>query len=228
MVSIQQSAIRPARRAESPAAADYWQSLLARLRCAEGEHGPPRVVGITSCAHGEGVSTVAAHLAAAAAAEAVELPVLLADANWLRPSVHQTFGVAPSPGLADVLAGRADLNAAIQPSQRPRLALLPAGEAAGVPPGVAAAPDAVSQILDQCKAQFDLTILDLPPASRAPLAIPLARLLDGVVLVVEAERAPWQAIHRTKEALAQSHVRILGVALNKRRNHIPDWLYRRL
>jgi Mrp family chromosome partitioning ATPase len=56
----------------------------------------------------------------------------------------------------------------------------------------------------------------------------LAGLLDGVLFVIEAERVRWQVAERTTEHLRRANVRLLGAVLNKRRRHVPEWLYRTL
>ncbi|MFZ0944113.1 MAG: hypothetical protein WB930_11840 [Syntrophobacteraceae bacterium] len=59
-------------------------------------------------------------------------------------------------------------------------------------------------------------------------AMQIAGLMDGVVLVVEAESTRWEVAGRAKEDLLQADSKLLGVILNRRKMHIPDWLYRTL
>jgi len=76
-----------------PGVREYCRALLRRLEWPSGGSSRSlRTLGVTSCTGGEGVSTVAAHLAAAAAAWGT-YSVLLVDANLLGPSVHETFQV---------------------------------------------------------------------------------------------------------------------------------------
>jgi Mrp family chromosome partitioning ATPase len=56
----------------------------------------------------------------------------------------------------------------------------------------------------------------------------IAALMDGVVLVVEAEKTRWEVANKVREALVQADANVLGVILNKRRFHIPEWLYKTL
>jgi Mrp family chromosome partitioning ATPase len=46
------------------------------------------------------------------------------------------------------------------------------------------------------------------------------------VLVLEAERTRRSAALRVKKQLEHLGANILGIALNKRRHHVPGWLYR--
>ena len=71
-------------------------------------------------------------------------------------------------------------------------------------------------------------VIDLPAVNEASWTLRLARLCDGVGLVVEAERSRLEVVQRTKELLVKSNANVLGVVVNKRRFYIPRWLYRTL
>ena len=66
------------------------------------------------------------------------------------------------------------------------------------------------------------------PRAESVFGLAVAECLDGVLLVLEAERMRVQVVERAKQLFAQSRVNLLGAVLNKRRMHIPGWLYRRL
>ena len=206
----------------------YCQTLLARLPWSNGADRSRHLqtLGLTSCYSGEGVSTVAAQLAVTAAGRGQQR-VLLVDANLARPGVHRTFGVDLQPGLAEILSDPEGLPAAIQPTGVAGLSVV----AAGMPeesPGEALDCAALAGVLDRLRADFDLVIFDLPPSGQTGSATRLAALLDGLVMVVEAERVRWEVAQRTSELLRRAGVRLLGAVLNKRRQHVPNWLYRTL
>jgi Mrp family chromosome partitioning ATPase len=201
---------------------EHFRALLPRLLGGHGGQAPLRTVGLTSCWPGEGVSTVAAHLAVAAAARAPR-PVLLVDANLERPSAHRRFALRPAPGLADALLSGGP--PAVQPSAVPQLSLLVAGDVGGRRAHAETSPH-LTGLLQALQEDFGLVLFDLPPASGGPFAGRLAGLLDGTLLVVEAERARWQEAQREKELLAQAGANLLGAVLNKRRQYVPRWLQR--
>jgi Mrp family chromosome partitioning ATPase len=70
-------------------------------------------------------------------------------------------------------------------------------------------------------------IVDLPTVAKGVPA-GLGSLLDGLLLIVEAERIRWQVAQRTASLLTAAGVNLLGVVMNKRPNHIPRWLYETL
>jgi capsular exopolysaccharide synthesis family protein len=185
-----------------------------------------RTLGVTSCQLGEGVSTIAGRLAVAAACSGPHR-VLLVDANLRRPSLHRTFKVRPKPGLAEVLLGGRLPEDIVQPSSVSRLSILAAGKSNG---RIAAAyhVEHLPELIEMLGSGFDLVVFDLPPAGQEGSVIRLAGLLDGVLLVVEAERGRWETARRVRQLLERADTRLLGAVLNKRRRHIPGWVYRRL
>jgi Mrp family chromosome partitioning ATPase len=204
---------------------DYHLEVLHHVRCAgEGPSGPLRALGITSCYTGEGVSTVAAQLALTAALDC-DGRVLLVDCNLPGPSVHRRFGLGPCPGLAECLRQGALLPQAVRPSGVPRLSVMTAGQLHGSAARAYDSP-AFPSLLKEWVGDFDTVICDMPAAARASSTARLARLLDGVLLVVEAERVRSDVACRVKELLLAADARLLGVVLNKRRGAAPDWLYR--
>src|SRR5688572_970263 len=101
-----------AKRSTVPSAlAPYCQALVNRLALASGSVETPHSLGITACARRAGVSTIASGLAELVAGGGQR--ALLIDANWARPSLSRRYGVAPAPGLWDLLAGEATSNAVI-------------------------------------------------------------------------------------------------------------------
>jgi Mrp family chromosome partitioning ATPase len=55
-----------------------------------------------------------------------------------------------------------------------------------------------------------------------PDARALAPLVDGVILVVEADVTPVAVANRAVELIRDTGANLLGVVLNKRRDYIPD------
>jgi capsular exopolysaccharide synthesis family protein len=186
---------------------------------------PPRTIGITSCSAGEGVTTVAVNLAIAAA-QVSKQPILLIDANVKSPSIAQLFRLKPSPGFTDVTSGTVDIAGAIHETSVENLAVLPAGTV-GRGGGVVCDPAAVEQMLNGLLEIYGTIVFDLPPAAGPSVCFSLAGLLDGVLLVVESEQVRTQVARRAKKWLTDRDANLLGVVLNKRREHIPEWLYRR-
>jgi tyrosine-protein kinase Etk/Wzc len=138
--------------------------------------------------------------------------VLLLDADLRRPAVHRLFGVADSPGLAEVLMNVAELEHALVPVAEHHLTLLPAG----VPPGRPAellGSVTMRRTLEALRGRFDRIVIDVPPvAPLADLHI-LAPMLDGMLLIVRAGITQKPAIERALAGLDTS--KVLGLVLNE-------------
>ncbi len=199
------------------------ERLLLVLRAGD---ATPRTVGVLGSDLGEGASTVAAGLAVRLA-RGGNGPVLLVDASLDGGAVHRAFGLAPSPGLGDLLAGTASEDEAIARSGIDELDVLPAGGAeAGLQ--LARHTGALGRLTEIWRKRYRFVVLDLPPVGQSPSAARAAAPLDGVLLVVEAGRSRYEAFARTRDLLVRSGGRVLGVVLNKRRFPVPQWVYDRL
>ncbi len=201
---------------------DYYRALYGQLRSAlqDGPQGNA-VVGVTSCLPGEGVTTVCHNVAIAAALQ-LRRPVLIVAAKGeISPEGTRVAG------LYEVLAGQAQPADCIQPAAARDVYLLPAGQRA--PRGHQHFPkETLVDLLALCRKEFAFVIVDLPPCNELTECLSIAGLLDGVLLVVEAERVRSQVVAHARDHLFQAGSRFLGVVLNKRKNHVPEWLYRRL
>ncbi len=206
----------------------YYDNIWDRLFLKRSElTRPPRTIAVTASYDGEGVSTVAANLALALAKNSRE-KVLLVDANLNNPCMKDLFcTLSEDKGLSDMIAGRTDYVEPVNQPQFPRLWLLPSGQGlSGDETGLD--PKQMESVIDKYRERFNYIVLDCPAVWRSNLPTRVATVVEGVVLVVEAERVRVQIVERTKERLEEVNARILGVVLNKRRFYIPNWLYRQI
>jgi Mrp family chromosome partitioning ATPase len=60
------------------------------------------------------------------------------------------------------------------------------------------------------------------------MSIELAKHFNGIVLVVEAERARREVVKQSITKISRAGSTIFGVVLNKRRYYVPKWAYNRL
>jgi Mrp family chromosome partitioning ATPase len=75
---------------------------------------------------------------------------------------------------------------------------------------------------------FDYTLIDCPSVESSYMAATLAPNVDGVILVVEADRTKRDQIRRAQQTIEMANGELLGLVLNKRRYAVPRWLYRML
>jgi protein-tyrosine kinase len=150
---------------------------------------------VTSSVPGEGKTFAAINLAMSLAME-VDLRVLLVDADVLKPSVLDQLGLRPSKGLLDLLT-EPDLSPAdvILRTSVDKLSILPAGTASRHATELLAS-DAMTRLTDEL-VSYDpnrIILFDAPPLLAAPETRQLAAHAGQIVVVIEAQRTPRNAV----------------------------------
>src|SRR5206468_5955501 len=106
--------------------------------------------------------------------------VLLIDADFRRPCIHELFGLMNVAGLADALRSS---DGQIEPVPvSPTLSVLPAGQPDGSPIA-ALSSDRMRMVVAEAAKQFDWVLLDTPPVGLLSDAHLVARVTDGVLFV---------------------------------------------
>ena len=187
---------------------------LAFLRAADGPRSGAEVVLVTSALGGEGKTTTALDLARSMA-EAGER-VLLVEADLRRPTLAATLRLEPGPGLSEVLAGQAEVAAAVQPGGLDGLAVLPAG---AVPPNPAELLGSarMADVVGLLRADYAKVVLDSPPLLPVTDAAVCSAVADGVLVVVRWGRTSRAEVSEAVAMLQQVRASVLGGVLNGRR-----------
>jgi hypothetical protein len=81
---------------------------------------------------------------------------------------------------------------------------------------------------ENLRQKFELVLIDSPPLSVSPDGIAISSRVDGVVLVLEAEKTRWPVVENLKDQILKSGGNLLGIVFNKRRFYIPESIYRRI
>jgi Mrp family chromosome partitioning ATPase len=154
---------------------------------------------VTSCLRGEGRTTIAAGIAAATH-EANGLRTILVEFDFERPSLAREFGIAPGPGVAEVLRGEATLEGCLSVPADGSVAVLVAGDAQGDAAGLFGALQQSSLMKDLTRLGDEI-IADLPACSSMPESTWLAEEFSTVLLVVRSGMAPIGQIRRVLDDL---------------------------
>ena len=170
---------------------------------------PIHALVVTSPAAGEGKSAAVANLAVTMAQSGRR--TILVDCDLRRPSLHEQFGLAMTPGLTNlVLEGLSELP--LQPTGVENLWLLSSGPTPPNPADFLGA-SRMDRVLAQLSEAADIVLFDAPPVVAAADAAILGAKADGVLLVIQAGRTRRDQSERARELLEQAKVRIVGVAL---------------
>lgn len=205
-----------------PMLSAHYRALVQRIRAIGLDTDVAQTIGITSCARGAGVSTVAFNVAATAA-EAGLGPVLLVGADMTDRAARNACFDSPSLALA-LTDAMANPMGCVASSSIENLSFV-ATRYSAAHSAPALDPNRMVEVLNEYKCHFKLVIVDIPPPAEFDGGICLAGQMDGVVLVIEAERAESRVALRLKRQLDAASANVLGVVLNKRREYVPNWLY---
>ncbi|MCA9467455.1 MAG: hypothetical protein KC643_18690 [Nitrospira sp.] len=155
----------------------------------------------------------------------IKRPVLLVDVGPSRMDQHRMFGVLPGVPLHNVIAEGKAIDPAIVQVKDSLLFVSRLFGEHGFHEDTSFSMMA-SDLWGQLSGKFAFVILDCPPLNVSEESIALCASVDGVVIVVEAEKTNFQVVSNLKARIMQSGGRILGLVFNKQRYYIPEWLYR--
>ena len=186
----------------------------------------PRSVVFACVQPGDGSNSVCLQ-AARALASLSRGSVCLVDGNLRAPSLHLGFGMENSRGLAQSAIESVPVRNFARQIDGSNLWVLPTGALDGNTQTLISS-DQVRQRLVELRADFDYVLIDGPPLSLGADSIALARLCDGLVVVLQLNRTRRETARMAKKAMEAASVRILGTVLSNRTYPIPEFLYRML
>lgn len=165
----------------------------------------------TSSGPQEGKSTIISNLGVVLAQTGKK--VLLMDCDLRKPVQHEVFEQTNEVGLTKYLTGYCSLEDAIQNTQVPNLHLLTSGP---IPPNPAELVGSMSMdgLLKLVKEQYEMVLIDAPPAVAVADPIILAGKCDGVIVVVRAGFTKFNSLKETKELLQKAEAPVIGTILN--------------
>ena len=199
-----------------------YQAIVASLPNIE--HRTVLFIGSRS---NEGTSTMARELAKTVSLR-MEKHVLLIDFDRSRPDLHVYTRLEPEvKNDDDIVNGEESADGGLCRVEDSSLYVMPLFQR------TMATPRAIESAREKgfwepLKTKFDLIIVDSPPVTMFPDGPAVVSQVDGVVLVVEAEKTRWQVALSVKEKIIKSGGNILGIIFNKRRYYIPQWIYKKL
>jgi succinoglycan biosynthesis transport protein ExoP len=181
-----------------------------------------RTLVIASPVPGEGKTTIARHLAEAAAR--LGSRVLLLELDLRRPTLASQLEISSGAGLAGVLIGAISMDAAVEtvnlqasPGEgigRRTLDVLVAGAVLPPNPGELLESHGMDVVLERASAMYDLVVVDSPPLMAVSDAFPLLTKVDGVIIVGWVGRSRRDDAEQLRQVLVGSGAPLLGVIAN--------------
>ena len=188
---------------------------------------PPHSLIITSSVPQEGKTTVAINLAVAISQE-IHKKVILIDADMRLPSIYLKSH-ENSKGLSTYLADQVPLEKILINSGKENLRIIPAGHPSSKASELLGSKK-MGELLAALRAFGEDTyiIIDSPPVLSTSEPILLSKLVDGVILVVMAERTPRGAIRKAVNLFDKQ--KMLGVIFNQKElkpsKYYSDYYYK--
>lgn len=173
-----------------------------------------QVMLLTSAGKAEGKTTTICNLAITFAQS--NKRVLLIDADLRLPRVNKMFKIhSKKPGLSNMLFEGLLLDIVVNNVQKyERLDILSAGNKQ-VSPTELLNSDAFEQMIMACKQRYDIILIDTPPILSFADTNIITRVVDGVLLVVEAENTKKAMVVEAKKSLDKVGAALIGVVLTK-------------
>ncbi len=170
-----------------------------------------KMITFASTGKGEGKTFIATHFAQAFAA--MDKKVLVIDMNSGNPEVAEHFSVTPERTLADVLNGSCDIHDAICITTHPNLDVLEWGTLdSGVNSFLASKKRA--DILNDLKKHYDIIVTDTPDIGTQIDALPIMKMSDLSLFVVNANTSRKQSLVTAEQAKKDYELENLFLLLN--------------
>jgi len=208
-----------------PVVREETLKLLQRLFLIHQEIAPKAVLfaPIDSSIGCDWLCSVAAKLLA----KSVPGSVCLVEGNFRSRSLSDNCGMDRDRGLVDALELGGSIRQFTRSIGPDNLWLLSAG--ATVPDSaVLHNADRLRDRLAELRDEFDYLLVNAPPLNAFADGMVLGRMVDGVVLVLEADATRRETAVRVIEGLRNSNIPVLGAVLNNRKFPIPAALYKRV
>ena len=213
---------------------EAFRLLRSNLSYMDVDH-KARTIMVTSGLQGEGKSVLVANLAVTLALSGKK--VVVVDADLRRPRQHRLFDLDNTVGASSLMAGAAQLADSLQPvsvfpdevpgaagagddfatwaaGSRPvtRLWVLTSGP---IPPnpGELVASNRFAELLSQLRAEADIVLVDSPALLAVGDTTALAAEVDGLIFLVDMEKARRQVLQASADQLYRLPCAMLGVAV---------------
>jgi capsular exopolysaccharide synthesis family protein len=205
-----------------PREEEPFAMLRAQLRYFDLDREIKRVL-VTSADSGEGKTMVSLNLARAAA-RADGKRALLIEADMRRPTLSRLIRRDFVAGLSELLSHSQDVESALR-----ELVVSPGlaednGHASGLDVLLAGSPPAnpgelleserMQQVLEAADSVYDIVVIDTAPIGAVSDAMPLARRVDGVLVIARMGRSRRDHAVRLMKWLHGLNAHVLGVVVN--------------
>ena len=197
------------------AAAEAYKLLRTKLQFSFADEGVCRVIGVSGALFGEGKSLSAVNLAYAMSQ--LDKRVLLVDCDMRSPTLAEKLPIKKTPGLSDFLSGQIQADKLLQlcgiKDEERAFHVISAGHTPPNPMELLSS-RRMEKILECLRQNYDYIILDLPPVGEVADALAVAKLTNGMLIVVRQDYCDKAMLNSAIRQFEFVDARILGIVLN--------------
>ncbi|HVE27611.1 MAG TPA: polysaccharide biosynthesis tyrosine autokinase [Sporichthya sp.] len=189
--------------------AESFRQLRTNLQYLDLDHAAKLVV-VTSSLPGEGKTTTSCNLAIALAQGGARVAIVEADLR--RPKAAEYLGLENTVGLTNVLTGKLELGAALQPWADGLFDFLGSGPLPPNPSELLASRQ-MSDVLEELSARYDVVLFDAPPTLPVADAAVLSAQCHGALFIGRYGKVTQDQVRAAAENLHRVSANVLGVIL---------------
>ena len=182
-----------------------------------------RSVLVTSANDKEGKTLAAISMAHLLATQA-DSKVVMIDANFHAPMIHDNFSVDLEPGLSDILQGNTSFDHVLRKTEFNNLMVIPGGSSFTGTISFQKI-ETFKSVLTDLSDNFDYIIVDGNSVLGSSSVSLIAKLFHGVIFVIEAEKTRWEVLQQAKDIITNTGGEVKGCVLNRRQYYIPGVVY---
>lgn len=93
-------------------------------------------------------------------------------------------------------------------------------------PGEGVKSESLKDLMNAARKHFELVVLGGDNMLAGGASSVFSDLVDGTILVMEAEKTRAPVARKLKQAVEDGGGEVIGAILNRRKHHIPQWIYR--
>ncbi len=221
MLPTKRHAEKSGRENDEMAMLGLYQAIESRLPGV-----PNKIIQVVSSRSGEGTSTIVRQLAEVIAVNLCK-SVLILEACWRNPTQRLFYKIEPDCFWDEIVMRGGSPERALHRVGQSNIFISPISTLARPLPNLFELA-VTGNFLGALRERFDFALIDSPAFTTSAEGGILARNVDGTVLVVEAEKTRWPVVSEVKNRIDNEGGNLLGVALNKRRYHIPGFIYKHM
>lgn len=197
------------------AASEAYKLLRTKLQFSFADDSNSHVIGLSSALSGEGKSLTAVNLAYTLSQ--LNKKVVLIDCDMRRPTLAEKLGIQKKPGLSEFLSGQSKGELTCQKcgikNDEDAFDVIAAGQNPPNPVELLSSAR-MEKVVNRLRDIYDYVILDLPPVEEVSDALAVAKMTDGMLLVVRQNYCNRPALSDTSHQFEFINARVLGIVFN--------------